>query len=87
MIDISKGNNFHEYFKQFGELWLGSSSFSMKQPAPVTQPIMSRFQCSIFFFFFFFFFFLKFEGGTIKNCKCPLLNMAGSSYIVTWIKS
>ena len=52
MIDISKGNNFHEYFKQFGELWLGSSSFSMKQPAPVTQPIMSRFQCSIFFFFF-----------------------------------
>ena len=56
MIDISKGNNFHEYFKQFGELWLGSSSFSMKQPAPVTQPIMSRFQCSIFFFFFFFFF-------------------------------
>ena len=50
MIDISKGNNFHEYFKQFGELWLGSSSFSMKQPAPVTQPIMSRFQCSIFFF-------------------------------------
>ena len=83
MIDISKGNNFHEYFKQFGELWLGSSSFSMKQPAPVTQPIMSRFQCSIFFFFFFW----NFVGGTIKNGKCPLLNMAGSSYIVIWIKS
>ena len=66
MIDISKGNNFHEYFKQFGELWLGSSSFSMKQPAPVTQPIMSRFQCSIFFFFFFFFFFENVKEGQLK---------------------
>ena len=71
MIDISKGNNFHEYFKQFGELWLGSSSFSMKQPAPVTQPIMSRFQCSIFFFFFFFFF---------ENVKEGQLKMVNAHY-------
>ena len=69
MIDISKGNNFHEYFKQFGELWLGSSSFSMKQPAPVTQPIMSRFQCSIFFFFFFF-----------ENVKEGQLKMVNAHY-------
>ena len=71
MIDISKGNNFHEYFKQFGELWLGSSSFSMKQPAPVTQPIMSRFQCSIFFFFFFVFF---------ENVKEGQLKMVNAHY-------
>ena len=37
LIDINKGNNFQESFEQFGGLGLSLRSFSIEQPAPVTQ--------------------------------------------------
>ena len=44
LIGRSKGNNFQESFEQFGRLGLSFSSFSIKQPVPITQqPVMSRF--------------------------------------------
>ena len=36
LIDISKNNNFLESFEQLGELWLGSKSFWIWRPAPIT---------------------------------------------------
>ena len=37
LIDIKNGNNFQESFDQFGGLELRSKSFSIYQPAPITN--------------------------------------------------
>ena len=79
MVDVSRGNDFRESFKQFGGLVLVPGLFQFSNPLQLLNNQLCQ-DSTISFF-------RKGEYGTIKNSRCQLLKMTRSRYSVILIKS